>query len=76
MDKISRLASMMRSGSNPEFESVEDTCVDILNYTGLFWESYNRSRFIPNSEFPAVLPGVSKQTIKDFESNYFGVGFD
>lgn len=79
VDKVSRLASMMRSGNSPDFESVEDTCIDLLNYTGLFWQAYNRSRAAPSpSEYPAILPGVHKEMIDEFEqeSNYLGVLFD
>ena len=36
LGKVIRATSLLESGNNPNFESLEDSCIDLINYASFF----------------------------------------
>ena len=42
--------------------------MDIVNYTGLYWVAVLEEMTWPEpSEYPSILPGIHKDTLKEFD---------
>lgn len=40
--KLARIATLLNKGTTPNFESIDDTCVDLLTYCGLWGANIKR----------------------------------